>query len=90
MLVKIITEIIVDLDVQPDDVINSDSIGDYKAQLDSDVGNTALHYLTQKLSNNADIKIISTEPCHEGIDEYGSLLNEWNLEYPKRIKKYEK
>ena len=90
MKVKIIAEIYTNVDVFPDDVCNSDSIGDYKAQLDCDVGNAALHLLTDKLPHDSDIEIITTEPAEEGIDEYGDLLNRWQSEYNNKMSKYER
>ena len=89
MLVKIVAEIITEVSVVPEDVLNADSIGDYKAELDCNVGNDALDYLAQHLPG-ADITIFSAEPVCEGIDEYSTHLNKWVKEYPKRIAKYEK
>lgn len=89
MKVKIIAEIVTNIDVFPDDVCNSDTIGEYKAQLDCDVINAALHQLSHSLPFDSDITIISTEPDEEGIDEYGELLNNWKPEYTRRMKKYE-
>lgn len=90
MKVKIIAEIYTNVDIFPDDVCNSDSVGDYKAQLDCDVGNAALHLLADRLPHDSDIEIIVTEPAEEGIDEYGDLLNRWQSEYNKKMSKYEK
>lgn len=89
MKVRIITEIIADVDVSFDDVINSDTIGDYKAELDCDISNAALHYLSNNLKRTDEIEIISTEPCDEGINQYGELLNNWRSEYTRHMKKYE-
>lgn len=89
MKVKIIAEIYTNVDVFPDDVCNSDSIGDYKAQLDCDVGNAALHLLVNKLPYDSEIEIIATEPTEDGIDEYGEFLNRWQSEYNKKMSKYE-
>ena len=90
MKVKIIAEIYTNVDVFPDDVCNSDSIGEYKAQLDCDVSNAALHLLANKLPYDSDIEIISTEPAEDGIDEYGALLNNWPEEYNRRMSKRER
>lgn len=89
MKVKIIAEIYTNVDVFPNDVCNSDNVGEYKAQLDCDVGNAALCMLTHHLPYNSEIEIISTEPSEDGIDEYGNLLNNWSEEYKRRMKKYE-
>lgn len=90
MRVKIIAEIYTSVDVFPDDVCNSDSIGEYKAQLDCDVGNAALHMLAHHLPYDSDIEIISAEPSEDGIDEYGALLNNWPEEYNRRMCKRER
>jgi hypothetical protein len=87
MEVKAIVEIIAEIDVYPDDVVNSDTIGDYKAELDCAVGNGMLDHLSHKL--NANIKIESAEPYDTGVEVYGNLLNKWSPEYKKRMKKYE-
>lgn len=90
MKVSIIAEIIADIDVSLDDVVNSDTIGEYQTQLHCDVGNSALYYLSTFLPPSADIEIISTKPSEEGIEEYENLLNNWEPEYRKRMNKYEK
>ena len=87
MEVKAIVEIIAEIDVYPDDVVNSDTIGDYKAELDCAVGNSMLDHLAHKL--DANIKIESAEPYDTGVEVYGNLLNKWSPEYKKRMKKYE-
>lgn len=86
MKVKIIATIIDDVDVFPDDVLNSDTIADYIAQLNCDIGNAALSYLSHQLKH-ADIEINMTEPVYdEGIEEYSKLLNNWQSEYNERSK----
>lgn len=89
MIVKIIAEIVADVDVFPDDVLNSDTVGDYKSELDCDVGNASLFYLSQYLPQPTDIKILSAQPDDEGIEEYNQILNNWQQEYNEHIKKYE-
>ena len=88
MLVKIITEIITEVSVFPEDILNADTVGDYKAELDCNVGNGALDHLARRLPE-ADITILSSEPVDEGVDEYSRYLSEWVREYPKQIAKYE-
>lgn len=90
MKVKFIATIIADIDVYPDDVCNSDTIGDYKAELDCDIDNAALYYLSNNL-DASDITINMAEPeYYEGIEQYSQLLNNWDPEYKERMKKYEK
>lgn len=89
MLVKIIAEIITEVSVFPEDILNADTVGDYKAELDCNVGNGALDHLARRLPE-ADITILSAEPVDEGVEEYGAYLSEWVREYPKRIVEYEK
>lgn len=88
MLVKIIAEIVTEVSVVPEDILNADTVGDYKAELDCNVDNGALYHLAQRLPK-ADITILSAEPVEEGIEEYGAYLSEWVREYPKQIAKYE-
>ena len=87
MLVKIIAEIITNVNVTPDDVINSDTIGDYKAELDCEVGNSSLAYIANSIPE-ADVKIISAEPFDVGIEEYGSFLNNYQQQYNIKLKKF--
>lgn len=90
MKVKIIATIVTDINVFPDEIINSDTIGDYASQLNCDIGNDALFYLSNCLKNANDIIVNSAEPYDdEGIEEYSKLLNNWVIEYPKLIKEYE-
>lgn len=89
MLVKIVTEIITEVSVFPEDILNADTVGDYKAELDCNVDNGALNHLAQRLPE-ADITILSAEPVDEGVEEYGAYLSKWVKEYPKQIAKYEK
>ena len=78
MVVRAIVEIVAEIDVYPDDVVNSDTIGDYKAELDCDMGNAACAYLARNLPNAEDIVINMAEPeYHEGIDDYSKLLNRY-------------
>lgn len=88
MLVKMLVEIVADIDVFPDDVLNSDTIGEYKAELDDSVGNDSLHYLMDKLPKDADIVIHSAEPWGDGIDDYSKLLDNWRPEYERKMSKY--
>ena len=90
MKVSIIAKIIADIYVSLDDVVNSDTVGEYQTQLRCDIGNSALHYLSTFLPPSEDIEIISTKPSEEGIEEYENLLNNWEPEYRKRMNKYEK
>ena len=75
----------VDTPINIPDVINSDTIGDYKAELDCDIGNAACDYLSRNLPHAEDIVINMAEPeYHEGIEEYSKLLNNWLPEYKKK------
>ena len=88
MKVKIITEIITDVWVHPSDVLNSDTVGDYKSELDCDVINSSLQHLIDKRING-DITILSAEPYEDGVDQYKEILNNWHPEYYQRMREYE-
>lgn len=88
MKVKIIAEIITDVWVHPSDVLNSDTVGDYKSELDCDVINSSLQHLINKGIND-DITILSAEPIEEGIEQYSQILNNWYPEYQQRMQEYE-
>lgn len=86
MKIKFIATIIADIDVFTDNVINSDTIGDYKAELDCDIYNAACDYLSYNLPHTEDIIINMVEPeYHEGTEVYSKLLNNWESEYKKKI-----
>lgn len=90
MKVKFIATIIADINVFTDDVVNSDTVGDYKAELDCDISNAACAYLATHLPNTSDIIVNMAEPeYHDGIEEYSKLLNNWKPEYDRIMKKYE-
>lgn len=84
MKLTILTEISIDIPIFPDDVLNSDTIGDYVTELNCCLGNDALMYLSDKLPKAEDIKILSTQPYDEGIEEYENLVNNWEFEYTRR------
>lgn len=91
MEIRINATFFVDIPIHTPDIINSDSIGEYKAELDSEICNAALMYLTEHISKG-DIIINSAEADNSSIcaiKEYGNLLEKWITEYPKTIKKYE-
>lgn len=82
MKVKIIAEIEADIRWMPDDVINSDTIGDYKAELDCNIENAVCEYLGNQLNNWESIKILSAQPNDiEGIEEFSTYLNEYQQKY---------
>ena len=81
MKLTILTEISIDIPIFPDDVLNSDTIGDYVTELNCCLGNDALMYLGNKLPEAEEIKILSTHPYDEGIEEYENLVNNWESEY---------
>ena len=82
MKVKIIAEIEADIQWIPDNVINSDTIGDYKAELDCNIENAACEYLSNQLNNWESIKILSAQPNDiEGIEEFSAYLNEYQQKY---------
>lgn len=85
MLVKINATIYAKVEVFPPDVLNSDTIGDYKAELDCALQNDALEHLWNMDKPLQEIVINSVEPYDsEGVEEYGNLLNNWESEYKKK------
>lgn len=62
-------------------VINSDTIGDYKAELDSALQNASLEHLITEFKNFQEIVIDSAQPHYDGIEEYGNILNSWQEKY---------
>lgn len=88
MKVKIIAEIVTDVWVHPSDVLNSDTVGDYKSELDCDIINSSLQHLIDR-GVKGDITILSAEPIEEGIEQYSQLLNNWYPEYHQRMQEYE-
>jgi hypothetical protein len=81
MLVKINATIYAKVEVFPPDVLNSDTIGDYKAELDCALQNDALEHLWNMDKPLQEVVINSVEPYDsEGVEEYGNLLNNWESE----------
>ena len=89
MVVKCLVEFILPVDVVPDDPINSDTIGDYKAELDCCIGNAILHLLSEKLEHiQADIKIEACEPYDTGVEDYSNILNNWQRQYNESMEQF--
>lgn len=89
MVVRAIVEIITEIEVHPDDPINSDTIGDCKSELDCCIGNTVLHLLSEKLKHTpADIKIEACEPYDTGVEDYGKILNNWQSQYNESMERF--
>ena len=84
MKVKIIATIWADVDISPPEVIDSDTIGDYKAELDSVLHNNSLDIISVDVPYE-EIEINSVEPYEDGVDEYGNMLNKWQSEYERRM-----
>ena len=84
MKLTILAELSLDIPVFPDDVINSDTIGDYVTELNCCLGNDALIYLSSKLSEAEEIKILSTHPYDDGVEKYENLVNHWESEYIRK------
>ena len=85
MLVKINATIYAKVEVFPPDVLNSDTIGDYKAELDCALQRDALEHLWNMDKPLQEVVINSVEPYDsEGVEEYGNLLNNWESEYKKK------
>lgn len=81
----------VDTPINIPDIINSDTIGDYKAELDCAIGDAAMNLLMY-CNMKGTFMLNSAEPANdsiEAIEEYGKYLENWITEYPKLIKKYE-
>lgn len=82
MKVKIIATIWADVNVSPPEVINSDTVGDYKAELDANMHNEAGECINFD-GIWEEIEINSVEPYEDGVEEYGNILNNWQPEYNK-------
>lgn len=93
MKVKFTATIYADIpiNVEMPEIINSDTIGDYKAELDAAIHNSAGNWIGDYLDKvpYEDMCIEYAEPYEDGIDEYGQHLAEWVNEYPKQIAKWE-
>lgn len=76
-----------EIEIYKPPVIDSDTIGDYKAELDSALYNAALDHITSEYDGYQEIVIDSVQPEYDGIEEYSKILNEWADEYEKETKK---
>lgn len=86
MKVEIIAKIITDIEVIPDCVINSDTISEYKNELDCNIGNSSLDYLSDKLKDFEEIHVLSIKPSYDD-EEYDNLLNSYQKEYDQMLEK---
>ena len=84
MKVKIIATIWADFAEISPNVIDADTIGDYKTELDAILHNEALNCIHID-GDYEEIEINSVEPYEDGIDVYGDILNKWQPEYEKRM-----
>ena len=85
MLLKINATIYANVEIFPPDVLNSDTIGEYKAELDCVLQSDALEHIWNMDKPLQEVVINSVEPYDiEGVEEYGNLLNNWESEYKRR------
>lgn len=84
MKVKIIATIWADVDISPPEIIDSDTIGDYKAELDSVLHNNSLDVISVDVPYE-EIEINSVEPYDDGVEKYSDILNKWQPEYERRM-----
>lgn len=68
--------------------IDCDSVGDFKAELDTCLGNSALTHLS--CIEGEEVKINSVTPYDDGITEYGNILNDWHPKYKKQVEEFRK
>ena len=87
MKIRFIAAIEVDVHIFPDDVLNSDTIGEYTSEINANIENAALTYLIDK-KVKGDITVLASCPIDEGIDEYNAILNNWQDEYNERVKQF--
>lgn len=85
MLVKINATIYANVEVCPPDVLNSDTIGEYKTDLDCALQNDALEHIWNMDKPLQEVVINYVEPHDlEGVEEYENLLNNWESEYKRK------
>ena len=87
MKIKFVAEIVADVHIFPDDVLNSDTIGEYASEINANIDNAALAYLIDK-KVKGDLTILASCPIDEGVAEYNAILNNWQDEYNERIKQF--
>ena len=86
MKIKVNCEVYIDVDISKPDFWNSDTIEDYKEDLLSEMGNTAM----QQIWDNSickigeELKIVDVEPYEEGCEEFKNALNDWKKHYDNR------
>lgn len=87
MKIKFVAEIVADVHIFLDDVLNSDTIGEYASEINADIDNAALAYLIDK-KVKGDLTILASCPIDEGVAEYNAILNNWQDEYNERSKQF--
>lgn len=83
MKVKIIATIEADIYMPSVPTYNSDTLSDYYAEVDSELNNAALDYLTDYLKNYDSITIDSVKPDDWDVYEFGKMLEKWYEEMDK-------
>lgn len=85
MLVKINATIYANVEVFPPDVLNSNTIKDYKAELDQALRRDALKHIWNMDKPLQEVAVDSVEPYgSKGVEAYRNLLNNWEPEYKRR------
>jgi hypothetical protein len=91
MKIKVLLETYIDTKhFSVPDILNADTLNDYKEELNAEMLNDSLEEIWQcpmrELSE--DCKIISVEPYEEGIDEYNKYCDNWENNYQKELNKF--
>ena len=86
MKIKVICEVYIDVDVHKPDFWNSDTIDEYKEDLLSEIGNTAMQQIWDNSIGKIgeELKIIEAEPYEDGCEEFDSTLKDWQIHYDNR------
>lgn len=86
MKIKVTCEVYIDVDVSKPDFWNSDTIEEYKEDLLSEMGNTAMDQIWDNsiCKIGEELKIVDVEPYEDGCEEFENTLNDWKKHYDNR------
>lgn len=86
MKIEVTCKAYIDIDISKPDFWNSDTINEYKEDLLSEMGNTAMNQIWDNPVKNIseELEIVSVTPYDEGCEEFENILKDWQKHYDER------
>jgi hypothetical protein len=86
MKIEVTCKAYVDIDISKPDFWNSDTINEYKEDLLSEMGNTAMNQIWDNPIKNIceELEIVNVTPYDEGCEDFENILKDWQKHYDER------